>query len=98
MVKVATTAFDPAAFIRDAEDVAVYLNDAFASGDTAVIAEALGTVARARGASELARSAGVSRAGLYSALSADGNPTLRTVLSLLDQLGMELGVKPKAVG
>jgi probable addiction module antidote protein len=95
MVKVSTIAFDPAAFIRDADDVAVYPNDAFASGDTAVIAAGLGTVARARGASELARAAGVSRASLYSALSADGNPTLRTVLCVLDQLGIELGVKPK---
>ena len=96
MVKIPTTAFDPAIFIRDADDVATYLNDAFTSGDMAVIAAALGTVARARGASEMARAAGISRASLYSALSADGNPTLRTVLSLLDQLGIELAAKPKA--
>ena len=96
MVKVPTTVFDPAAFIRDTDDAATYLNDAFASGDTAVIAAALGTVARARGASEMARAAGISRASLYSALSAEGNPTLRTVLSLLDQLGIELAAKPKA--
>ena len=96
MVKVSTTPFDPAAFIRDADDVATYLNDAFASADPSVIAAALGTVARARGATETARAAGISRASLYSALSAAGNPTLRTVISLLDQLGIELAAKPKA--
>jgi len=96
MVKVPTTAFDPADFIRDADEISLYLNDAFASGDPAVMAAALGTVARARGASEIARTAGISRASLYTSLTAEGNPTLRTIVSLLDQLGVELSAKPKA--
>lgn len=96
MVNVPTTPFDPAAFIRDADDISTYLNDAFASADPAVIAAALGTVARARGATDIARATGISRASLYSALSESGNPTLRTILGVLDQLGVELTVHPKA--
>ena len=96
MVKVPTTPFDPAAFVRTADDAALYLADAFESGDPSVIAAALGTVARARGASEMAKAAGLSRASLYSALSPDGNPTLRTIISLLDELGIELTARAKA--
>ncbi|RVU03915.1 putative addiction module antidote protein [Novosphingobium umbonatum] len=96
MVKVPTTNFDPAEFIRDDDDISTYLNDAFSSGDASIIAAAIGTVARARGASDIARATGISRGSLYSALSEGGNPTLRTILGVLDQLGIELAAKPKA--
>ncbi|MEQ1689117.1 MAG: addiction module antidote protein [Sphingopyxis sp.] len=93
-VKVETKPFDPADYIRDDEEAALYISDALKSGDAADVATALGTVARARGASGLARATGLSRAALYSSLSPSGNPTLATVLSVLKELGMEMRVEP----
>ena len=94
-VKIATAPFDPADYIRDDDEAALYIGDALKSGDAAEVATALGTVARARGTSGLARSTGLSRAALYSSLSPTGNPTLATVLAVLKELGMELKVAPR---
>jgi probable addiction module antidote protein len=93
-VKVATAPFDPAAYIRDDAEAALYVSDALQTGDAADVAAALGTVVRARGASGLAKATGLSRAALYSSLSPTGNPTLATVLAVLKELGMELKVEP----
>lgn len=93
-LKVATAPFDPADYIRDDDEAALYISDALKSGDAADVATALGSVARARGASGLARATGLSRAALYSSLSPTGNPTLATVLSVLKELGMELKAEP----
>lgn len=61
------------------------------AGDGPVyIAVALGNVARARGMVQLAKETGLTREGLYKALSADGNPSLGTVLKVLKALGLKL--------
>jgi probable addiction module antidote protein len=93
-VKVETAPFDSADYVRDDEEAALYISDALRRGDAADVATALGTVARARGASGLARATGLSRPALYSSLSPTGNPTLATVLAVLRELGMELSVQP----
>jgi probable addiction module antidote protein len=93
MVKVETETFDPADYVRAPDEAALYLNDAISSGDPRVLAAALGTLARAKGASELAREAGVSRASLYNSLSPNGNPTLALLMSVLEKLDLELSVK-----
>ena len=84
--------FDAADYLDTAEDVAAYL-EAFleeSSDDPTVIARALGTIARSRNVSEIARQAGMSREGLYKALSADGNPSLGTVLDIAHAPGLRL--------
>ena len=58
--------------------------------DPAYVAHALGTVARARNMTKLARDVGMSRAGLNKALSAEGNPTLATVLKVVKALGLKV--------
>jgi probable addiction module antidote protein len=65
--------------------------------DIAGIARALGDIARARGMTQVARDAGLSRESLYRALSADGNPSLATVLKVIKALGLQLHVQPVAV-
>lgn len=92
-VKVETKPFDPADYVRDDEEAALYISDALKTGDAADVATALGTIARARGASGLARATGLSRAALYSSLSPTGNPTLATVLAVLKELGLEVKVE-----
>jgi probable addiction module antidote protein len=94
MIKPKTKLFDPAEYLDDSESIAAYLSDALESGDPAFIADALGVVARARGMSEVAREAGVSRESLYRALSADGNPEFATVLRVMKALGLQLSAAP----
>jgi len=66
------------------------LNEALAQADAAQVARALGLLARARGMTGVARRARVSREGLYTSLSADGDPRLTTVLNVLRALGLTL--------
>lgn len=94
MSKAKTKPFDPAEYLDDSESIAAYLSDALESGDPAFISDALGVVARARGMSEVAREAGVSRESLYRALSADGNPEFATVLRVIQALGLQLAAVP----
>jgi probable addiction module antidote protein len=76
------------------EAIAAYLDAAFEDGDPRVITHALGNVARAKGMTQVAQEAGVTRAGLYKALDAEGDPRLTTLLGVLKSLGLALSVHP----
>lgn len=91
-----TVPYDSAAVLDSEEAIAAYLDEAFSDGDLAAIAQALGVVARARGMSQLAREAGVERAGLYKSLATGGNPELGTVLRVMRAMGMRLSVEKLA--
>ena len=82
--------YDTADYLKSDEDVIAYLEAAMEDGDAAIIATALGNIARARGMMRLARETGLTREGLYKALSADGNPSLGTVLKVMKALGVRL--------
>jgi len=94
-MKLETAPFDPADYVITPQDAAAYLTDAMASGDAAVVAAALGTIARAHGAGRLAKAAGLSRAALYNGLTATGNPTLATMMSVLGELGLTLAAEAR---
>ena len=85
-----TTPFDPAAYLDTPEAQEELLADAFESGEARHIAAALGTLARARGMSEVAREAGVTGEALYRALSEDGDPRLSTLREVVKALGLKL--------
>jgi len=89
-----TSAFDSAAYLDSPEAIEAYLEDALESNDPAIIAHALGVIARAKGMSRIAQHAGLSRESLYKALSADGNPELATVLKVIKALGLKLTIAP----
>jgi probable addiction module antidote protein len=61
-----------------------------ANGDAAFIAKALGDIARARGMSQVARDAGLSRESLYKALSGERSPAFETILKVMKALGLKL--------
>jgi probable addiction module antidote protein len=84
--------YDTADYLKNEDDVLAYLEAAMeeAGDDPAFIAVALGNVARARGMMQIARETGLTREGLYKALSADGNPSLGTVLKVMSALGIKL--------
>lgn len=84
--------YDVADYINSPEDVVAYLDAAFEDGDPAVIAAMIGAVARSKGMSAIAEQTGRSRESLYRALSAEGNPTLSTLVEVLKALGLRLSV------
>jgi len=92
MSKVKTRPWDSAEHLKTEDDIAEYFEACLQEGgdDPAFIAHALGVIARARGMSEVARDAGVSREGLYKALSGEGNPSFDTILRVITALGLQL--------
>ena len=88
-----TKPFDPAAYLDSDEARAVYLSEAFETGDVGFIADALGVVARAQGMTGIAKETDLSREALYRALSVNGNPELSTVLKVTTALGLKLTVE-----
>lgn len=93
---VKTRPFDAAAYLDSDAAIAAYMTEALETNDAKLIARALGAVARARGMSDVARSAGVSRESLYRALSAEGNPELGTVLRVLSAFNIRLSAVPQS--
>ena len=90
--KVKTILWDSAAYLKTNADIADYLEGVLEDGDPALVAHALGIIARAKGMAKIARATGLGRESLYKALSADGNPELATVLKVMRALGLKLKV------
>ena len=90
MATTRTRRWDAADHLQSDEDVVAYLEAAFEDGDPALIAAALGDVARAKGMTQVATDAGLGRESLYKALSPNGNPEFATVLKVVRALGLEL--------
>lgn len=92
MKKTKTTRYNVADHLRTPKEMAAYLEASIedANGDAALIAKALGDIARARGMARVARAAGLSRESLYKALSGDRSPGFDTILKVVDALGLKL--------
>jgi len=88
-----TTKWDAADYLDSKEAILAYVEAAFEDGDPAIIAHALGDVARARGMTAVAREAGVTREALYKALSESGDPKLSTFIGVVRALGLKLAVE-----
>ena len=95
MSKTVTSRYDVAEHLRTPEEMAAYFEACLeeADGDAAFIAKALGDIARARGMSQVARDAGLSRESLYKALSGERSPDFETILKVVGALGLELHAK-----
>jgi len=90
MAKTETRPWDPAEHLETEEDMAAYLEAALEEGDSALVAAALGDIARAKGMTQIARETGLGRESLYKALSPEGNPELATLLKVVRALGLRL--------
>jgi probable addiction module antidote protein len=94
---VKTFPYDSAEYLEDDRAIAEYLQEAMKiameDSDPSFLAQALGTVARARGMSQIAKDAGLSRESLYKALRAEGNPEFGTILRVLQALGLKLSIQ-----
>ena len=87
--------YDTADYLTDDERIAAYPEAVMeeAGDDPALIAQALGAVARARNISQLARDTGLTREGIYKALSAEGNPSFATVIKVAKALGLRVAFR-----
>jgi probable addiction module antidote protein len=94
--KTRTIAYDVSEQLRTPEEMAAYLDAWFveAPDDAAGIARALGDIARAKGMTQVARDAGLSRESLYKALGENGNPSFATILKVARALGVQLHAQP----
>ncbi|HKS90324.1 MAG TPA: addiction module antidote protein [Tepidiformaceae bacterium] len=99
MSKTTFSRYDTADYLETEEDIAAYLDAVLdeCGEDPSIIARALGDVARARNMSELARQTGMTREGLYKALSGDGNPSFGTMLRVAHALGLDLHFRPASM-
>ncbi len=93
-----TTRFDAADYLDTEERQVAYITAALETGDADFVRDALGLVARARGMSEIAKSAGLNRESLYKALGKTGNPEFSTVMRIIRALGFALSARPAATG
>jgi len=89
-----TTVWDAAEHLRTREDMAAYVACALEEGDPALIAAALGDIARAQGMTKIAKQTGLGRESLYKTLSREGNPELATVLKVFSSVGLKLKAVP----
>ncbi len=92
MASIKLRKWDSAEHLKTDEDMALYLEACLAEAgeDAAFIAKAVGTIARAKGMTQLAKDTGLGRESLYKALSGEGNPSFATILKVLAALGIAL--------
>ncbi len=90
MAKIKTQRWDAADYLKTKRDMVAYLAAAFEDGDPALIAAALGDIARAKGMTKIARETGLSRENLYKALSPDGRPEFSTIMKVTKALGITI--------
>lgn len=86
--------FDAAEYLDDEQAIAAYLTAVLEENDPALLAAALGDVARARGMTEIAKASGLTREALYRALRADAQPRFDTVSRVCAALGVKLVAQP----
>ncbi|MCD1619127.1 putative addiction module antidote protein [Salipiger manganoxidans] len=89
-----TTTFDAAEYLDTPEAIAAYLADAVEDNSPGALAQALGTVARAKGMAAIATETGLGRESLYKSLREGGDPKLSTVSKVLAAMGVRLTVEP----
>lgn len=96
MNKLKTRPFDACNYLTNEEEMAAYLGVVMEEGDTALLAAALGDIARARGMTQLSRDTGLSRESLYKTLSGERSPSSDTLFKVIRALGFELTIRPMA--
>ena len=86
--------FDMAEHLDSDQAIAEYLTIVLEENDPAELTAALGTIARARGMTEVARSSGLTREALYKALRPTSQPRFDTIMKVLSSMGLKLSVQP----
>ncbi len=87
------TKWDSAEYLKTEDDVINYIEACLEENDPQLIPHALGVIARAKGMTQLAKDTGITREGLYKALSVEGNPEFSTMMKVFKGLGLKLKVQ-----
>ncbi len=82
--------FDAPDYLDSEEAISEYLNVILEENDPALLASALGDIAKARGMTQVAKDAGIGREALYKALRPDASPRFDTINRVLNSLGVKL--------
>lgn len=91
--------YDSVEYFREHPDAQEeLLSDAVAEGHAGYLAHAIGIIARARGMTDMQQKTGIKRQALYRAFGESGNPTLETLLKMLDALDLQLKIEPATHG
>jgi probable addiction module antidote protein len=85
--------YDPAEDLVSDEGIACFMEEAFKTGDSALIAHAIGVIARAKGMTQIAKETGLSREQLYRSFSMTGNPSLKNTFAVMKALGIHWTAK-----
>jgi probable addiction module antidote protein len=93
-VTIKFTKWDVVDYLVDSNTMALYLSACLEEGGVTLFLHACGDVARAKGMTDVAADAGLTRASLYKALDEGGNPTMKTVALVLESLGFKMVIKP----
>ncbi len=88
------TEFDPSKYLDDEDAIADYITLAIEDGNPGLLAAALGDVARARGMTQVAQAAGLTREALYKALRPQAQPRFDTIQKVCRALGVKLTATP----
>ena len=91
-----TRKYNSSEYLDTPDAIAAYVDEALETGDASLIALAIGNAARARGMTDIAREAGVSRENLYRSLDGETKPEFDTILRVLNALGVQLAAKIRA--
>ena len=86
--------FDMTEHLPDEQAIAEYLTVVLEEDDPAALADALGTIARARGMSDIAKASGITREALYKALRPNASPRFETISKVCAALGVRLVAQP----
>jgi len=86
--------FDAAEYLSTEEDVAAYLTTVLEENDPALLAAAIGDIARARGMTQVAKDSGIAREALYKALRPGSEPRFETISRVCAALGVRLVAQP----
>ena len=87
--------WDPSEEIETSEDVIAYLEAALEENNPEFVFDTIGHIARSKGMAKIARELNINREGLYTSLSAQGNPAFVTIMKVLDNLGLRLSIQKK---
>ena len=88
-----TKPWDASEYLKTEQDIIEYLDAAAETGDPTLMQAAIGDVAKARGMGQIAEAAGVGRESLYKSLSKDGNPSVQTIVKVVQALGGRLTIQ-----
>ena len=87
-----TSPFDISKYLKSDEDIRGFLQEVANTGNTEDFIHALNIASRAKGMTQVAKKAGVTRASLYKSLSEDGNPGFDTINKVVDALGCKIAI------